>query len=144
MAKELETEIKLQVRGGQADPGPPLGPALGQYGVNIQEFCSQFNEATSDQQGDLIPVEIKVYSDRSFEFVTKQPPASALIKEKLGIETAAHNPLTETAGELSDQDLKEIAEEKMPDLNAYDIEAAKKIIAGTAKQMGIDTPYDQT
>lgn len=144
MAKELETEIKLQIRGGQADPGPPLGPALGQYGVNIQEFCSEFNDATSDKQGDLIPIVIKIYSDRSFEFETKEPPASAMIKEKAGIDTAAHNPLTETVAELSDEQLEEIAEDKMPDLNAYDIEAAKKIIAGTAKQMGIDTPYTNT
>ncbi|MFB6225998.1 MAG: 50S ribosomal protein L11 [Candidatus Paceibacteria bacterium] len=143
MAKEVEDQIKMQIKGGQASAGPPIGPALGQYGLDIQEFCSRFNEKTSDRQGELVPVIITVYADRTFELETKEPPASALIKQKAGIDTAAHNPLTETVAELSDQELEEIAEKKMPDLNAYDIESAKKIIAGTAKRMGVKTPYSE-
>lgn len=141
MAKKVETQLKMQIRGGQANPGPPIGPALGQHGLNIQDFCTQFNNATSDKQGELIPVVITVYSDRSFDFITKEPPASALIKQQAGIESGAENPLTDTVAELSDEDLEEIAKKKMPDLNAYNIEQAKKIIAGTAKQMGVKTPY---
>ncbi|PSO45812.1 MAG: 50S ribosomal protein L11 [Parcubacteria group bacterium QH_9_35_7] len=143
MAKEVEDQIKMQIKGGQANPGPPIGPALGQHGLDIQEFCERFNEKTSDRQGELVPIIITVYADRTFEIETKEPPASALIKQKAGIESGAQNPLTETVAELSDQDLEEIADKKMPDLNAYDIEQAKKIIAGTAKQMGVKTPYSE-
>lgn len=131
------TQIKLQVPGGQANPAPPVGPALGQHGVNIQGFCTQFNEATRDKMGDIIPVIITVYEDRSFDFVCKTPPAGELIKKALGIKSGAKNALTETVGTLTKAQLREIAEKKLPDLNTNDVEQAMKIIAGTARQMGV-------
>ena len=132
------TKIKLQIRGGQANPAPPVGPALGQAGLNIQEFCTKFNDATKDKMGELIPTEIIVYKDRTYTFTTKEPPASELIKQAAKIKKGSGKALTEKAGKLTKDQLREIAEKKMPDLNARDIEAAMKIIAGTAKQMGVE------
>ena len=137
MAKEIDGYIKLQIPAGQANPAPPVGPALGAKGVNIMQFCQAFNAATQDKAGTVIPVEITVYDDKSFDFVCKTPPAAFLIKKALGIEHAAGNSLTEVAGTLTDAQLTEIAETKLPDLNANDIEAAKKIVAGTARSMGV-------
>ena len=138
MAKKLLTTIKLQIKAGQANPAPPVGPALGQHGLQIQDFCTKFNEATKDKMGDIIPVEISVYEDRTFDFITKTPPASELIKKILKIKKGSDNPLTKKIASISKNQLKEIAEIKMPDLNTDDIEQAKKIIAGTAKQMGVE------
>ena len=138
MAKKLLTTIKLQIKAGQANPAPPVGPALGQHGLQIQDFCTKFNEATKDKMGDIIPVEISVYEDRTFDFITKTPPASELIKKILKIKKGSDNPLTKKIASISEKELKEIAEIKMPDLNTDDIEQAKKIIAGTAKQMGVE------
>ncbi|MFA7245146.1 MAG: 50S ribosomal protein L11 [Candidatus Magasanikbacteria bacterium] len=137
MAKKLKTQIKLQVVGGAANPAPPIGPALGQHGLNIQDFCTQFNNATSDKRGEVVPVVINVYDDRTFDFITKVAPASELIKKAAGISKGAGNPLKDKVGKITKAQLKEIAEKKMEDLNAHDIESAMKIIAGTAKQMGV-------
>ena len=137
MAKEIEGFIKLQIPGGQANPAPPVGPALGAKGVNIMQFCQAFNAATQDKMGTIVPVEITVYDDKTFDFVCKTPPAAFLIKKALGIESAAANSVKEIAGALTQEQLTEIAETKMPDLNANDIEAAKKIVAGTARSMGV-------
>ncbi len=137
MAKEIEGYIKLQIPAGQANPAPPVGPALGAKGVNIMQFCQAFNAATQDKMGTIVPVEITVYDDKTFDFVCKTPPAAFLIKKALGIESAAANSLTDVAGTLTQAQLTEIAETKMPDLNANDIEAAKKIVAGTARSMGV-------
>ncbi len=138
MAKKLLTKIKLQIPGGQANPAPPVGPALGQHGLNISEFCQKFNDASKDKMGDLIPVEISVYEDRSYDFILKTPPAAELIKKQAKIKKGSGKPLTEKNGSLTNDQLKEIAEIKLPDLNTNDIEAAKKIVAGTARQMGVD------
>ncbi len=138
MAKKILTVIKLQIRGGQANPAPPVGPALGQHGLNIAEFCQKFNEATRDKMGDVVPVEITVYADRSYTFITKTPPASELIKKYAKIEKGSGKPLTDKVGSITEEQLKEIAAIKLPDLNARDIDAAAKIIAGTARQMGVD------
>lgn len=137
MSKKLVTQIKLQITGGAANPAPPVGPALGQHGLNIQDFCTQFNNATADKRGEVVPVVIDVYEDRTFSFIMKVAPASSLIKKAAGIKSGAGNPLKDKAGTITDAQLTEIAEAKMPDLNANDIEAAKKIIAGTARQMGV-------
>jgi large subunit ribosomal protein L11 len=137
MAKVLKTQIKLQVTGGAANPAPPIGPALGQHGLNIQDFCTQFNNATADKKGEVVPVVINVYEDRTFDFITKVAPASTLIMKAAGITKGAANPLKDKAGKITKAQLKEIAEKKMEDLNAHSIEAAMKIIAGTAKQMGV-------
>ena len=137
MAKEIEGFIKLQIPAGQANPAPPVGPALGAKGVNIMQFCQAFNAATQDKMGTVDPVEITVYEDKTFDFVCKTPPAAFLIKKALGIESAAGNSLTEVAGTLTQEQLTEIAEIKLPDLNANDIEAAKKVVAGTARSMGV-------
>ncbi len=137
MPKKLTTQIKLQIPGGAANPAPPVGPALGQHGLDIQNFCTQFNAATADKKGEIVPVVINVYEDRSFDFITKVAPASELIKKAAGVEKGASNPLKDKAGKITKAQVKEIAEKKMPDLNANDIEAAMKIIAGTARQMGI-------
>jgi len=137
MAKKIKTIIKLQIPAGKANPAPPVGPALGQHGLNIQEFCTKFNEATKDQMGDIIPAEITVFEDRSFSFVLKTPPASDLLRKAAGVEKGAGNPLKDKVGKISEEKLKEIAEKKMADLNANDVDAAKKIIAGTARSMGI-------
>ncbi|MCF8001726.1 MAG: 50S ribosomal protein L11 [Halanaerobiales bacterium] len=137
MAKKVIGNIKLQIPGGQANPAPPVGPALGQHGVNIMEFCKAFNAKTSDKQGTIIPVEITVYADRSFDFITKTPPASILLKQAAGIETASGEPNVEKVATVSKEDVKEIAETKMQDLNAGSIEAAMSMVEGTARSMGI-------
>ena len=138
MAKKIITKIKLQIPAGSANPAPPVGPALGQHGVNIQQFCQQFNEATAKMAGDIIPVEITIYEDRSFDFKLKTPPASDLLKKAAGIEKGAGDPLKNKVGKVSKAQIREIAEKKMADLNANDVEAAMKIIEGTARSMGIE------
>lgn len=135
--KKVASLIKLQIAGGQANPSPPVGPALGQAGVNIMDFCKAFNAATQADTGTLIPVVISVYEDRSFTFITKQPPASSLIKQAAGIAKGSGNPSREEVGTLTRDQIRQIAEKKMPDLNAYDIEGAMKIIEGSANSMGI-------
>jgi large subunit ribosomal protein L11 len=137
MAKKVLKEVKLQIPGGQANPAPPVGPALGQAGVNIMEFCKAFNAQTGEMNGTLIPVIITVYEDRSFTFVMKQPPAAVLIKQAIKLKSGSAVPHRDKVGNLTDAQLTEIAEKKMPDLNANDIEAAKAIIAGTARSMGV-------
>ncbi len=137
MAKKIEGYIKLQIPGGQANPSPPVGPALGQKGVNIMEFCKQFNARTADKQGLIIPVVITVYSDKSFTFVTKTPPAAVLLKKALKIEKGSPEPNKTKVGKITKEQLREIAQMKMPDLNAHDIEHAMSMIAGTARSMGI-------
>lgn len=137
MAKEIKTQVKLQIQAGRANPAPPVGPALGQAGVNIQEFCLKFNDATKDKMGSVIPVVITVYDDRSFTFITKTPPASDLLKKAAGVPKGAGNSLLQKVGSITREQLREIAETKMPDLNANDVEAAMNIIAGSARNMGI-------
>jgi len=138
MAKKVMTLIKLQIKAGLANPAPPVGPALGQHGLNIMEFCSAFNERTKEQMGLVIPVVITVYQDRSFSFITKTPPASVLIKKAAGLDSGSKEPGRITAGTISRAKLREIAEMKMVDLNAGSPEAAMKIIAGTASSMGLE------
>ncbi len=138
MAKKEVGQIKLQIAAGQANPSPPVGPALGQHGVNIMEFCKAFNAKTQNEKGMLIPVVITVYADRSFSFITKTPPASVLILKELGIKSGSGVPNKDKVGTLNRDQLKKIADIKMPDLNAYDEDAAIKIIAGTARSMGVD------
>jgi large subunit ribosomal protein L11 len=135
--KKVTGLIKLQIQAGQANPAPPVGPALGQHGVNIMEFCKAYNAATEGQRGQVIPVEITVYEDRSFDFVLKTPPAAKLILKAAGVDKGSGTPHTTMVGTITRAQVKEIAETKMPDLNANDIEAAMKIIEGTARQMGI-------
>ncbi len=138
MAKKIVTNVKLQIQAGKANPAPPVGPALGQHGVNIMEFCSAFNERTKDRLGLVIPVVITIYSDRSFSFITKTPPASILVLKAAGLEKGSQEPSKKVAGRITRQQLREIAEVKMPDLNAGSVEAAMKIIAGTARSMGVE------
>ncbi len=138
MAKPIKTTLKLQIEAGKANPAPPIGPALGQHGVNIAEFCKQFNDATKDMTGDVVPAEITIYEDRSFTFKLKTPPASALLKKAAGIEKGSGEPNKKKVGKVTQADLRAIAEKKMVDLNANDVEAAMKIIAGTARNMGIE------
>ena len=138
MAKEIVGQIKLQIPAGAANPAPPVGPALGQQGVNIMAFCKEFNAATQKQAGDILPVVITVYKDKSFTFITKQPPASALIKKALNIAAGSKEPNKIKVGKLTRKQLGEIAARKMKDLNARDEKAAMKIIAGTARQMGVE------
>ena len=139
MAKKVIKVIKLQIPAGQANPAPPVGPALGQHGVNIMEFCKAFNAATSGgQQGRITPVEISVYEDRSFTFITKTPPAAVLIKEALNLDKGSGEPNRAKVGTLSRAQLRQIAETKMPDLNANDVDAAMHIVAGTARSMGVE------
>jgi len=137
MAKKVIGFIKLQIPAGKANPAPPVGPALGQHGVNIMEFCKAFNAKTQEQAGKLIPVEITVFADRSFTFITKTPPAASLLLEALGIQKGSGEPNREKIGIVTNAQLKEIAEIKMPDLNASDVESAIRMIAGTARSMGI-------
>ena len=137
MAKKVIGFIKLQIPAGKANPAPPVGPALGQHGVNIMEFCKAFNAKTQEQMGKLIPVEITVFADRSFTFITKTPPAASLLLEAVSIPKGSSEPNREKIGTVSKAQLKEIAEIKMPDLNASDVESAMRMIAGTARSMGI-------
>ena len=136
-AKKVTHFIKLQIPAGQANPAPPVGPALGAAQVNIMQFCQAFNAQTKDKMGDVIPVEITVYEDRTFTFICKTPPAAYLIKKELGLKSASAVPQRDKDGQLSQEQLTKIAETKMPDLNANDIEAAKRIVAGTARSMGV-------
>ena len=138
MAKKVLTLIKLQIPGGQANPAPPVGPALGQHGLNIMDFCKAFNAKTQADNGRIIPVEITVYEDRSFTFITKTPPAAVLIKEALRLEKGSGEPNRAKVGKLTRKQLQQIAETKMNDLNANDIEAAMLVIAGTARSMGVE------
>jgi len=138
MAKEVVAQIKLQIPAGQANPAPPVGPALGQQGVNIMAFCKEFNAKTQKQAGDVLPVVITVFKDKSFTFITKQPPASALIKKALNIASGSKEPNKTKVGKLTKKQLQEIATRKSPDLNARNIEGAMKVIAGTARQMGVE------
>jgi large subunit ribosomal protein L11 len=138
MAKKVLTVIKLQIPGGQANPAPPVGPALGQHGVNIMEFCKTFNAQTAQANGRITPVEITVFEDRSFTFITKTPPAAVLIKEALNIEKGSGEPNREKVGRLNRRQLQNIAEIKLEDLNARDVEEAMKVIAGTARSMGVE------
>lgn len=133
----IKTTIKLQIPAGKANPAPPIGPALGQHGINIQQFCQQFNEQTKNKTGELIPVEITVYQDSSFDFKTKTPPASDLLKKAAGIEKGSGDILKEKKGKVTQGQLKEIAKTKMEDLNAYNLDQACKIVEGTAKSMGL-------
>jgi large subunit ribosomal protein L11 len=139
MAKKILTMIKLQIPGGQANPAPPVGPALGQHGVNIMEFCKAYNAQTAHENGRIIPVEITVFEDRSFTFITKTPPAAVLIKEALRVDKGSGEPNREKVGRLTREQVRQIAETKMPDLNARDIDQAMRIIAGTAQSMGVET-----
>jgi large subunit ribosomal protein L11 len=138
MAKKVLTQIKLQARGGQASPAPPVGPALGQHGINIMEFCKAFNAQTQQDAGTVIPVVITVYEDRSFTFVTKTAPAAVLIKQAISLEKGSAEPNREKVGRLTQDQLRAIAEKKLPDLNAHDVDQAMRIIAGTARSMGVE------
>ena len=137
MAKKLKTMIKLQIPAGKANPAPPIGPALGQHGVNIMEFCKQYNAATKDKGDTVIPVEISIYEDRTFSFVLKTPPAAVLLRKAANIEKGSGEPNRNKVGTVTKEKLKEIAQIKMPDLNANTVEAAMNIVAGTARSMGI-------
>lgn len=137
MAKPVKAVVKLQIPGGKATPAPPVGTALGPHGINIGDFTKQFNDQTKDRMGEITPVEMTIYQDRTFTFVLKTPPASELLKKAAGIKKGSGKPLTEKVGTITKQQVREIAEKKMPDLNANDIEAAMKIIEGTARQMGL-------
>jgi len=136
--KKIKTTIKLQIQAAVANPAPPIGPALGQHGVNIQEFCKQFNDATKEMGSDIIPALITIYEDRSFTFKLKTPPASDLLRKAAGIDKGSGTPNKSKVGKVTKEDLRKIAERKMADLNAYDVEAAEKIITGTARSMGIE------
>ena len=138
MAKKVLTTIKLQAAGGQASPAPPVGPALGQHGINIMEFCKAFNAQTQQDMGTTIPVVITVYEDRSFTFVTKTPPAAVLIKQAINLEKGSGEPHKDKVGKITESQLRAIAEKKLPDLNANDVDQAIKIIAGTARSMGVE------
>ncbi len=140
--KKVVAKIKLQIPGGQASPSPPVGPALGQHGVNIMAFCKEFNAKTKDKAGIIIPVVITVYEDRSFDFIMKTPPASVLLKMAAGVAKGAHDPLREKVGKVTKSQVREIAQTKLPDLNTDDIEKAMKIIEGTARSMGIEVVED--
>ena len=136
--KKVLQQLKLQIPAGQATPAPPVGPALGQAGINIMEFCKQYNAATQQQTGTIVPVEITVFEDRSFTFVTKTPPAAVLLRQKAGIEKGSSEPNRDKVGRVTRDQVREIAETKMPDLNANDVEAAMRIVEGTARSMGIE------
>lgn len=137
MAKKLLTQIKLQIVGGAANPAPPIGPALGQHGVNIAGFCKEFNEKTQDKKGEVVPVIISVYADRSFSFIMKTPPVAEMIKKAAGIQKGSGKPLQEKVGKITKAQVKEIAQKKMPDLNCHTVEAAMSMVEGTARQMGV-------
>jgi large subunit ribosomal protein L11 len=138
MAKAIKTVLTLQIPAGQANPAPPVGPALGQHGLNIQEFCTRFNEATKEKMGDIIPVEVTVYIDRTFDLKFKEPPVSDLLRKAAGIEKGSGNPLKEKIGKVTKKQVEEIAQRKMPDLNTKDLAAAMKMVEGTARSMGIE------
>jgi len=138
MAKPIKTIIKLQIPAGQANPSPPIGPALGQHGLNIQDFCTKFNEATKDKTGDIIPVEITVYEDRTFDFILKTPPAADLLRKAAGVQKGSGEPSRKKVGKVTKEQVRQIAEKKISDLNAHNIEEAEKIIEGTARSMGIE------
>lgn len=138
MAKKIKTTLKLQLEAGKANPAPPVGTALGPHGINLQDFCKQFNDETKDMTGDVVPAEITIYEDRSFSFVLKTPPAAALLKKAAGIEKGSGAVPKVKAGKVTHAQVREIAEKKMQDLNAHDVEAAIKIVEGTARSMGID------
>ncbi|MEK7635910.1 MAG: 50S ribosomal protein L11 [Patescibacteria group bacterium] len=138
MAKSIKTILKLQIQAGAANPAPPIGPALGQHGVNIAQFCQQFNEASKDMVGSIVPAEITIYEDRTFEFKLKTSPASDLLRKAAGVEKGSGNPLKNKIGKVNKDQIREIAEKKMADLNANDVEAAMKIVEGTARSMGIE------
>jgi len=142
MAKKISVVIKLQIPAGQANPAPPVGPALGQHGINIMAFCKEYNERTSDQIGSIIPAEITVFDDRSFTFITKTPPTTDLLKKALGVEKGANTSGQETIGKLPRDKLREIAQLKVNDLNAISIEGAERIIEGTARSMGIEVEQE--
>lgn len=137
MAKKIKTVFKLNLQAGAANPAPPVGPILGQQGVNIMEFCKAYNDKTKDKKGQIIPAEITVFEDRSFTFILKLPPVSAMIKQAINIKSGAHAPSKEVAGTINMEQIKKIAEEKMPDLNCNDIDAAMKMVMGTARSMGV-------
>jgi len=143
MAKKVKAIVKLQIPAGKANPAPPIGPALAQHGINLMQFCKDYNARTSNRMGDIIPAEITVFQDGSFKFDLKSPPTAFLIKKTLGIAKGASNPIEENPGTLSRKQLQEIAELKMSDLNANDIEAAMRQIAGTARQMGVDVNWKE-
>lgn len=138
MPKEIKTLVKLQIPAGKANPAPPVGPALGQHGLNIAEFCQKFNAATKDKGDNVIPVELTVYKDRTYDFILKTPPASDLIKKAINLKSGSKNPLKEKVGKITKKQLEEIAKIKMPDLNTTDLEAAIRTIEGTARQMGVE------
>jgi large subunit ribosomal protein L11 len=138
MAKEIKVQIKLQIQGASATPAPPVGSSLGQHGANIMEFCKQFNALTSNRKGETVPVVVTVYKDRTFSFVVKTSPTSELIKKKISLSKGSSNPKANKVGKISWKDIEDIARIKMPDINAVDIEQAKKIIAGSARSMGVD------
>lgn len=137
MAKKIKTTLKLQIEAGKANPAPPIGPALGQHGVNIADFCKQFNDRTKDMMGDVVPAEITIYEDRTFTFTLKTPPASALLRKAAGVDKGSADPLKKKVGKVTKSQIREIAERKMVDLNANDVESAMKVIEGTARSMGI-------
>ncbi|MEL7833806.1 50S ribosomal protein L11 [Fodinibius sp. Rm-B-1B1-1] len=143
MAKKVDQVLKLQIRGGQANPAPPVGPALGQAGINIMEFCKAFNAATQEDAGTIIPVEITVYQDKSFTFITKTPPAAVLLKQAAGIKSGSGEPNRTKVGQVTWTQCKDIAEQKMKDLNAFEIENAAEMIAGTARSMGLRVLRDK-
>ena len=138
MAKEVIKKIKLDIEAGKANPAPPVGTVLGPAGINLQEFCTKYNEATRDKMGDIVPVEISIYGDRSFDFIIKTPPTGFLLKKYAKVKKGSAKGKDEIVGSITEAQLREIAETKLPDLNAYDVESAMKIVAGTAKNMGIE------
>ena len=138
MAKEVIKKIKLDIEAGKANPAPPVGTVLGPAGINLQEFCTKYNEATRDKMGDIVPVEISIYEDRSFDFIIKTPPTGFLLKKYAKVKKGSAKGKNEVVGSITEAQLREIAETKLPDLNAYDVEAAMKIVAGTAKNMGVE------
>ena len=144
MAKKVRTVLKLQIEGGRASPAPPIGPALGQHGVNIMAFVKEYNEKTSTKAGTIVPVDLTVYEDRSFSFVLKTPPAADMLRKAAGIEKGSGEPKRETVGTVPASKIREIAETKLPDLNAADVEGAMQIVAGTARSMGIQVDWSRT
>ena len=143
MAKKVKTVLKLQIEGGKASPAPPIGPALGQHGVNIMGFVKEYNEKTSSKAGSIVPVELTVYEDRSFSFILKTPPAADLLRKAAGVEKGSGQPNREKVGKVPASKIREIAETKMADLNAADVDGAMKIVSGTARSMGIDIDWNQ-